>query len=83
METNEIMNVDLDNDEIMDVEVVEDDKSLSTAGAMLIGAAVTAATVAVVKLGKKVIAKVKARKAKTENDIVVELVDEDDEADAK
>ena len=81
METNEIM--EIENNEVMEDEIVEDEKSLSTAGAMLIGAAATAATVAVVKLGKKVIAKVKARKAKTENDIVVELVDEDDEADAK
>ena len=81
METNEIM--EIENNEVMEDEIVEDEKPLSTAGAMLIGAAATAATVAVVKLGQKVIAKVKARKAKTENDIVVELVDEDDEADAK
>lgn len=81
METNEIMGIE--NNEVMEGEIVEDEKSLSTAGAMLIGAAATAATVAVVKLGKKVIAKVKARKANTENDITVELKAEDDEADAK
>ena len=81
MENTAIM--EIENNEVLEGEIVEDEKSLSTAGAMLIGAAATAATVAVVKLGKKVIAKVKARKAKTENDIVVELVDEDDEEDAK
>ena len=79
METNEIMNVELDNDEIMDVEVVEDDKSLSTAGAMLIGAAVTAATVAVVKLGRKGIAKLKARKARSDEDLEVDDEDESEE----
>lgn len=82
MENTEIM--EIENNEVLEGEIVEDEKSLSTAGAMLIGAAATAATVAVVKLGKKVIAKVKAHKAATtENDITVELKTEDDEADVK
>lgn len=60
---NEIMNYD----EAMETEVendeVETEKSgMGTGVAMLVGAGLTAATVAAVKLGKKVIAKFKARK---------------------
>ena len=80
METNEIM--EIENNEVLEGEIVEDEKSLSTAGAMLIGAAMTAATVAVVKLGKKAIAKVKARKARSDEDLE-EIEDEDDEDSAK
>lgn len=68
MENNEIMEMN----EVMDVEVIDmesDDRSgLSTGGAMLIGAALTAATVAVVKLGKKAWAKYKARKGQKVSD---------------
>ena len=60
---NEVMNYD----EAMETEVENDmveteDSGMSTGVAMLIGAGLTAASVAAVKLGKKVIAKFKARK---------------------
>lgn len=60
---NEVMNYD----EVMETEIendeVETEKSGMGAGvAMLIGAGLTAATVAAVKFGKKAIAKIKARK---------------------
>lgn len=61
------------NDEIMnyedETEIVEYDaddiekKGLSTGAAMLIGAGLTTAVIAAVKLGKKAIAKIKAKSA--------------------
>lgn len=64
---NEVMNYD----EAMETEVENDiveteDSGMSTGVAMLIGAGLTAASVAAVKLGKKVIAKFKARKENQE-----------------
>ena len=64
---NEVMNYD----EAMETEVENDiveteDSGMSTGVAMLIGAGLTAASVAAVKLGKKVIAKLKARKENQE-----------------
>lgn len=76
MENNEIMEMN----EVMDVEVMDmetERSGLSTGGAMLIGAALTAATVAVVKLGKKAWAKYKARKEQKVSDH--DFVDIDDE----
>ena len=77
MENNEIMEMD----EIMDIEVIdmepEERSGLSTGGAMLIGAALTAATVAVVKLGKKAWAKYKAHKELRKPDREVEVDDDD------
>lgn len=60
---NEVMNYD----EAMETEVENDvvetgDSGMSTGVAMLIGAGLTAASVAAVKLGKKVIARFNARK---------------------
>lgn len=77
MENNEIMEMN----ETMDIEVVEmesERSGLSTGGAMLIGAALTAATVAVVKLGKKAWAKYKARKEQKADDHDFVDVDEED-----
>lgn len=80
MENNEIVEMN----EVMDVEVIDmesDDRSgLSTGGAMLIGAVLTAATVAVVKLGKKAWAKYKARKELHLADHEIEVTDEDIES---
>ena len=76
MENNEIMEMN----ETMDVEVIdmeEERSGLSTGGAMLIGAALTAATVAVVKLGKKAWAKYKAHKELRKPDHEIEVTDED------
>lgn len=77
---NEIM----EYEEVMDpeVEVTEleaENSGMSTGVAMLIGAGLTAATVAVVKLGKKLIAKVKAHRELRQpaEDDFVEVTDED------
>lgn len=79
MENNEIMEMN----ETMDVEVIdmeEERSGLSTGGAMLIGAALTAAAVAVVKLGKKAWAKYKAHKELRLADHDIEVTDEDIES---
>lgn len=75
---NEIMNYE----EVMDTEIacdeVENERSgMSNGVAMLIGAGLTAAGIAVVKLGKKAIAKVRARKeaAEIEDEDIVEVDD--------
>lgn len=76
MENNEIMEMD----NVMDCEVVEmgeERSGLSTGGAILVGAALTAATVAVVKLGKKMWAKYKAHKELHKPDSDIEVTDED------
>ena len=76
MENNEIMEMN----ETMDVEVIdmeEERSGLSTGGAMLIGAALTAVTVAAVKLGKKAWAKYKAHKELRKPDHEIEVTDED------
>mgnify|MGYP003291758000 CR=1 FL=1 len=76
MENNEIMEME----EVMDYEIIEtegESSGLSTGGAMLLGAALTAATVAVVKLGKWVWAKCKAHKELRKPEGDVEVDDED------
>lgn len=76
---NEIMNYE---EEVMDTEIdydeVETERSGMSAGvAVLIGAGLTAAGIAAVKLGKKALAKIRARKEvkETEDDDVVEVDD--------
>lgn len=60
---NEIMNYDEAMETEVENDVVEtEDSGMSTGVAMLLGAGLTAASVAAVKLGKKVIARFKARK---------------------
>lgn len=77
MENNEIMEMN----EVMDVEVIDMESDvrsgLSTGGAMLIGVVLTAATVAVAKLGKKAWAKYKAHKELRKPDHEIEVTDED------
>ena len=76
MENNEIMNVD--NIEIIDAEVVSDEKtSLGTGVAMLIGAGLTLAVGAGVKLVKKCVAAAKAKKVAQEATNVVYEDDKD------
>ena len=73
MENNEIMNYE--EIEVMDDAVVADGGSgVSTGVAMLIGAGLALAVGAGVKLGKKVYAKIKAKKElhKPDKDIIVE-----------
>ena len=64
----------MEMNEIMDVEVMEmtsEPSGLSTGKAMLVGAALTAATVAAIGLGKKLWAKYKASKeTQSRNDVV-------------
>lgn len=79
---NEIM----DYEEIMEPEVeideVETESSMNVGMAVLIGAGLTAAGVAAVKLGKKLYAKIKAHKElrQPDEDDVVEVTDEDIES---
>lgn len=76
MENNEIMEMD----NVMDCEIIEMEEErsgLSTGGAILIGAALTAATVAVVKLGKKMWANYKAHKEVRKPDSETEVTDGD------
>lgn len=76
MENNELMNYE--NIEIIDAEVVADEKAgLGTGVAMLIGAGLTLAVGAGVKLVKKCVAAAKAKKAAQEADEVVYEDDED------
>lgn len=77
---NEIM----ETEEVMDHGVYAwgdepEDSKMSTGVAMLIGAGLTAATVAVVKLGKRLIAKVKDHRElrQPDEDDFVEVTDED------
>lgn len=68
----EVMDTEIDYDE------VETERSGMSAGvAVLIGAGLTAAGIAAVKLGKKALAKIRARKEvkETEDDDVVEVDD--------
>jgi hypothetical protein len=76
---NEIMNYE---DEVMEVEFadVDDEKEgMSTGLAVLIGAGITAATVAAVALGKKVWSTIKARRElrKPAEGEIVEVTDAD------
>lgn len=77
---NEIM----EYEEVMEPEVETyeaetEESGMSVGLAMLIGAGLTAATVAAVKLGKKAINKIKAKKAlqQSDEDDFVDVVDED------
>lgn len=71
MENTEIMNEVV---EVVDDNVVTNATGLKTGTAMLIGAGVTAAAFAVVKLGKKAIAAIKAKKAKDEDEVYEEEI---------
>lgn len=77
---NEIMDYE---EEVMEPEVeideVEGDSGMSAGVAVLIGAGVTAAGIAAVKLGKKLYAKIKAHKEvrQPDEDDIVEVTDED------
>lgn len=79
---NEIM----DYEEIMEPEVeideVETESGMNVGMAVLIGAGLTAAGVAAVKLGKKLYAKIKAHKElrQPDEDDIVEVTDEDIES---
>lgn len=77
---NEIMNYDETGIEevVTDDEVGMEDSAMSTGVAMLLGAGLTVATAAIVKLGKKLIATYKAKKEskKAESDEDYEEVDE-------
>ena len=76
MENNELMNVD--NIEIIDAEVIDDEKTgLGTGVAMLIGAGLTLAVGAGVKLVKKCVAAHKAKKALRE--IKPEVCEDEDD----
>lgn len=65
---NEIMNEEIMETEVDTCDVDETESGISTGLAMLIGAGLTAASVAAVKLGKKVFASIKAKKARKETD---------------
>lgn len=71
---NEIMNV---TSEVMDEDIMTDKAGMSTGKAMLIGAGVTAAVFAGIKLVKKGIAAVKAKRAAKQDES--DIVDVDDE----
>ena len=77
---NEVMNYE---EEVMEpefeIDEVERDSGMSAGVAVLIGAGVTAAGIAAVKLGKKLYAKIKARKElrQPDEDEIVEVTDED------
>lgn len=76
---NEIM----DYEEVMEPEVeideVETESGMNVGMAVLIGAGLTAAGVAAVKLGKKLYAKIKAHKElrQPDEDDIIEVTDED------
>lgn len=78
---NEIMEYEEAMDDIDVIETEPESSGVSAGVAMLIGAGVTAVSIAAVKLGKKLIAKVKARKEARESDEhdFVDVSDEDDE----
>lgn len=60
---NEVMNYEEEmNPEVETYEVESENSGLSTGMAMLIGAGLTAASVAAVKLGKKLFAMIKAKR---------------------
>lgn len=68
---NEIMNYE---EEVMEPEIETEEKSgIGTGAAMLIGAGLTLAVGAIVKFGKKLVEKCKAKKLEKENE------DSDDE----
>lgn len=76
---NEIMNYeDVMDTEIEVPEMETDNSGMSTGVAMLIGAGLTLATTAIVRLGKKAVAKYKAKKElrKPNEDEIVEVTDE-------
>lgn len=77
---NEIMNYEeVMEPEVETYEVEPEDSKMSVGLAVLIGAGLTAASVAAVKLGKKVWANIKAKKESrhTDEDDYVEVADED------
>ena len=71
---NEIMNV---TNEVMDEDIMTDKVGIGTGKAMLIGAGVTAAVFAGIKLVKKGIAAIKAKRAANQDDSdIIDVVDE-------
>lgn len=76
MENNEIMMIE--DNEVMDNEIVADEGSgIGTGMAMLIGAGLAFAVGGAVKLGKKLIAKAKAKKELKQPDKEVLVEDKD------
>ena len=76
---NEIMNYeDVMDTEIEAIEMEAEESGIGTGMAMLIGAGLTLATTAIVKLGKKAYAKYKAKKElrQPEEGDIVEVTDE-------
>ena len=77
MENTEMMEVQ-EMDNALESEVmVEEHSGMSTGVAVLLGAAATAATVAIVKLGKKVWANITAQKQLRHPDHEVEVTEDD------
>lgn len=76
---NEIMNEEIMETEVNTCDVDCTESGMSTGLAMLIGAGLTAASVAAVKLGKKVFASIKAKKARkeAEEEDFVDVTDEE------
>ena len=76
---NEIMNEEIMETEVDTCDVDSTESGISTGLAMLIGTGLTAASVAAVKLGKKVFASIKAKKArkKTDEEDFVDVTDEE------
>lgn len=62
MENEEMMNYEDMDSEVETAEVESEDSGIGTGAAMLIGAGLTIAVAAAVKFGKKVYAKIKAKK---------------------
>lgn len=77
---NEIMDYEENMETMVYPEEVEtEDSGMSTGKVVLLGAGVALATAAIVKLGKKLYAKAKARKElrKPDQDKIIEVTDED------
>lgn len=72
------------NEEVMEPEVETDEVETENSGigtgmAMLIGAGLTVATTAIIKLGKKAYAKIKSKKeSRRSKDDIEEMTDEED-----
>lgn len=83
---NEMMNYDeVMEPEVETTEVETEESSIRPGMVVLIGAGLTAAGIAAVKLGKKAFAKIKAKKEakEAEEDDFVEVDDDEDIAEAK
>ena len=80
MNENEIMVNEEPNDALATDRPIEERTQMSTATAMLIGSGLTLAVIVGVKKGKKLLAKIRAKKeaSKKENDSDVIDIEEDD-----